>query len=160
MHGWCGNILRVDLTRGTIATEKLDPHVARNYIGARGFGIYYLRKEVDPTCDPFGPWNKLIMAAGPLTGTAAPTGARYVVTTKSPLTGAITCSNSGGNFPAELKKSGVDAIIFEGRAERPVYLWVNGGRPSCDRPTISGAKPPTRPTRPCGARPTKRPRRP
>jgi aldehyde:ferredoxin oxidoreductase len=126
MHGWCGNILRVDLTRGTITREKLDPQVARAYIGARGFGIYYLRKEVDPKCDPFGPWNKLIMAAGPLTGTAAPTGARYVVTTKSPLTGAITCSNSGGNFPAELKKSGVDALIFEGRAERPVYLWIHG----------------------------------
>ncbi|MCU0559586.1 MAG: aldehyde ferredoxin oxidoreductase family protein [Desulfobacterales bacterium] len=128
MHGWCGTILRVDLTRGTIATEKLDPRVARSYIGARGFGIYYLRKEVDPRCDPLGPFNTLIMAAGPLTGTAAPTGARYVVTTKSPLTGAITCSNSGGNFPAELKKSGIDAILFEGRAERPVYLWVDRGR--------------------------------
>ncbi|MCU0538716.1 MAG: aldehyde ferredoxin oxidoreductase family protein [Desulfobacterales bacterium] len=128
MHGWCGTILRVDLTRGRVTTEKLDPRVARAYIGARGFGIYYLRKEVDPRCDPFGPENKIIMAAGPLTGTAAPTGARYVVTTKSPLTGAITCSNSGGNFPAELKKSGHDAIIIEGRSEKPVYLWVNGGR--------------------------------
>jgi aldehyde:ferredoxin oxidoreductase len=128
MHGWCGNILRVDLTRGTITTEKLDPLVARDYIGARGFGIFYLRKEVDPHCDPLSPQNKIIMAAGPLTGTAAPTGARYVVTTKSPLTGAITCSNSGGNFPAELKKSGHDAVIIEGRAERPVYLWINGSQ--------------------------------
>ena len=67
------------------------------------------------------------MAAGPLTGTAAPTGARYVVTTKSPLTGAITCSNSGGNFPAELKKSGHDAIILEGASPRPVYLWIGHG---------------------------------
>ncbi|MDO8942474.1 MAG: aldehyde ferredoxin oxidoreductase N-terminal domain-containing protein, partial [Desulfobacterales bacterium] len=109
----------MDLSRGKISNEALDPQVARDYIGARGFGIYYLRREVDPACDPLGPENKIVMAAGPLTGTPAPTGARYVVTTKSPLTGAITCSNSGGNFPAELKKSGHDAIIIEGRSATP-----------------------------------------
>jgi aldehyde:ferredoxin oxidoreductase len=117
----------VDLSLGKVASEPLDPRVAREYIGGRGFGIYYLRQEVDPVCDPLGPANKIIMAAGPLTGTAAPTGARYVVTTKSPLTGAITCSNSGGNFPAELKKSGHDAIILEGASPRPVYLWIGHG---------------------------------
>ena len=127
MHGWCGKVLRVNLSNGTVASEALDPQVARDYIGARGFGIYYLAREVNPTCDPLGPENKIIMAAGPLTGTAAPTGARYVVTTKSPLTGAITCSNSGGNFPAELKKSGHDAIILEGASPRPVYLWIGHG---------------------------------
>ena len=127
MHGWCGKVLRVNLSNGTVTGEALDPQVARDYIGARGFGIYYLTREVDPTCDPLGPENKIIMAAGPLTGTAAPTGARYVVTTKSPLTGAITCSNSGGNFPAELKKSGHDAIILEGASPRPVYLWIGNG---------------------------------
>jgi aldehyde:ferredoxin oxidoreductase len=127
MHGWCGKVLRVNLSQGTVASEALDPRVARDYIGARGFGIYYLTREVNPTCDPLGPQNKIIMAAGPLTGTAAPTGARYVVTTKSPLTGAITCSNSGGNFPAELKKSGHDAIILEGASPRPVYLWIGHG---------------------------------
>jgi aldehyde:ferredoxin oxidoreductase len=68
------------------------------------------------------------MSTGPLTGTRAPTGGRYMVTTKSPLTDAITCSNSGGNFPAELKKSGFDAIIFEGGAAEPVYLWINDGK--------------------------------
>jgi aldehyde:ferredoxin oxidoreductase len=106
--------------------EDLNPKVARNYIGGRGIGIYYLLKEVDPIVDPLAPQNKLIMATGPLTGTKAPTGARYMVTTKSPLTGAITCSNSGGYFPAELKMAGYDALIFEGKAERPVYLWING----------------------------------
>jgi aldehyde:ferredoxin oxidoreductase len=128
MYGWCGKVLRVDLSLGKITSEPLDPKVARDYIGGRGFGIYHLRKEVDPTCDPLGPANKIIMAAGPLTGTAAPTGARYVVTTKSPLTGAITCSNSGGNFPAELKKSGHDALIIEGASVKPVYLWIDGNR--------------------------------
>ena len=128
MHGWCGNVLRVDLTGGQIRTEKLDPGVAKTYVGGRGLGIYYLSKEVDPGCDPISPANKVIMATGPLTGTAAPTGARYMVTTKSPLTGAISCSNSGGNFPAELKKSGHDVIILEGKSPRPVYIWINGER--------------------------------
>jgi aldehyde:ferredoxin oxidoreductase len=125
MHGWCGKVLRVDLTGGQIRTEKLDATVAKTYVGGRGLGIYYLSKEVDPKCDPLSPANKVIMATGPLTATAAPTGARYMVTTKSPLTGAISCSNSGGNFPAELKKSGHDVIILEGKSPRPVYLWIN-----------------------------------
>ncbi len=128
MYGWCGKILRVDLTHGRITPEALDPGTARDWIGGRGFGIHFLRKEVPPGCDPFGPQNKVVMATGPLTGTAAPTGARYVVTTRSPLTGAITCSNSGGYFPAELKKSGWDALIVEGVSPEPVYLWIDGER--------------------------------
>ena len=128
MYGWCGRILRVDLTRGRITTEALDPGIARDWIGGRGFGIHYLRREVPPACDPLGPENKVVLATGPLTGTAAPTGARYVATTRSPLTGAITCSNSGGFFPAELKKSGWDAVIVEGSAPAPVYLWIDGER--------------------------------
>ncbi len=83
-----------------------------------------MSREVDPNCDPFGDDNKLILAAGPLTGTLAPTGARYIVTTKSPLTGALTCSNSGGYFPTELKRAGYDAIIIEGKASDPVYIWI------------------------------------
>jgi aldehyde:ferredoxin oxidoreductase len=128
MYGWMGKILRVNLSNGEINDETLDPQVARDFVGGRGLAIYYMLKEVDPNCDALGKENKLIMAAGPLTGTKAPTGGRYMVTTKSPLTGAITCSNSGGNFPAELKKSGFDAIIFEGRAAEPVYLWINDGK--------------------------------
>jgi len=128
LYGWCGRVLRVDLTGGQIRPEKLDPEVAKTYVGGRGLGIYYLSKEVDPKCDPLSPDNKVIMATGPLTGTAAPTGARYMVTTKSPLTGAISCSNSGGSFGAEIKKSGHDAIILEGKSPRPVYLWINGNR--------------------------------
>jgi aldehyde:ferredoxin oxidoreductase len=69
--------------------------------------------------------NLLIMATGPLTGTGAPTGARYMVMTKSPLTGAITCSNSGGLFPTEFKRTGYDAVVFSGRSETPVYLYLD-----------------------------------
>ena len=125
IFGWCGKILRVNLTNGKMDVEKLDPIVAKEFIGGRGLGIYYLLQEVDPSCDPLGSANKMIMSTGPLTGTAAPTGARYTVTTKAPLTGAITCSNSGGYFPAELKKAGYDGLIFEGRSSKPVYLWID-----------------------------------
>jgi aldehyde:ferredoxin oxidoreductase len=124
--GWRGKLLRVNLSRKRIEAEAIDPRVARDFIGARGWGIHYLLKEVDPACDPFGPDNQLIFACGPLTATAAPTGARYVVTTKSPLSGAITVSNSGGYFPAELKKTGFDMIIVEGVSAEPIYLWIDG----------------------------------
>ncbi len=122
--GYMGSILRVDLTTGTSRFEPLNRKKARDFIGGRGLGVSYLLDEVDPKCDPLGKDNKLIMMTGPLTGTTAPTGARYMVVTKSPLTGAVTCSNSGGQFPAMLKRTGVDGIIIEGRSAAPVYLYV------------------------------------
>ena len=125
MDGWMGKLLRVDLGSGETRDEMIDPQVAKDYIGGRGLGIYILSREVDPACDPLSPENVIVMAAGPLTGTGAPTGARYMVMTKSPLTGALTCSNSGGQFATELKRAGFDAVIFTGRAAEPVYLYVN-----------------------------------
>lgn len=127
MFGWQGKLLRVNLSNGAINEETLDIEDAKNYIGGRGLGVCYLNRELNPQCDPLGSENILIMATGPLTGTRAPTGARYMVMTKSPLTGAITCSNSGGLFPAELKKTGYDMIIFEGVSPNPVYLWIHDG---------------------------------
>ncbi len=128
MPGWCGRILRVDLSAGTLEEQSLDLQTARDYIGGRGFGIRHLLDETDPSTDPMGPGNDLVMAVGPLTGTFAPTGARYMIMTKSPLTGAITCSNSGGHFPAALKRAGRDAVVFKGESPEPVYLWVNGDK--------------------------------
>jgi len=125
MSGWMGKILRVDLTAGECIAEPLDPGVAKEYVGGRGLGIHMLNQSVDPLCDPYSKANLLIMATGPLTGTGAPTGARYMVMTKSPLTGAITCSNSGGLFPTEFKRTGYDAIVFSGRSETPVYLYLD-----------------------------------
>ena len=124
MNGWMGKILRVDLTQGKIQEENLDPKAARAFIGGRGLGVHYLLTEMDPGCDPLSAENMLIMATGPLTGTGAPTGARYMVMTKSPLTGALTCSNAGGKFPTELKRAGYDAVLFTGKAAEPTYLWI------------------------------------
>ncbi len=126
MHGRRGKMLMVNLTEGRIEEKPLDRQIARDYIGGRGFGIRHLLDEVDPLCDPLGPDNDMVMAVGPLTGTSAPTGARYMVMTKSPLTGAVTCSNSGGQFPTALRRAGWEGIVFKGRSPRPVYLWVRG----------------------------------
>jgi aldehyde:ferredoxin oxidoreductase len=126
MFGWHGKVLRVDLTRERTTVEEIDPQMAKDYIGGRGWAIKILHDEVDPNVDPLAPKNKIIFTAGPLTGTPAPTGNRYMVTTKAPLTGAIACSNSGGMYPTEFKRTGLDMIVLEGRAERPVYVWVDG----------------------------------
>ncbi|NOY99164.1 MAG: aldehyde ferredoxin oxidoreductase family protein [Chloroflexi bacterium] len=125
MYGWHGKILRIDLTNLKTSVEEVDPQMARDYLGGRGWAIRYLYDEVDPLVDPLAPENKLIFATGPLTATTAPTGNRYMVVTKSPLTGAVAHSNSGGDFPTWMKRTGFDMFIFEGRAEKPVYLWVN-----------------------------------
>jgi aldehyde:ferredoxin oxidoreductase len=121
---WTRKILRVDLTNGTCTVEALNMAWANDYLGQRGLATKYLAEEVDPTCDPLGPDNKLIMTTGPLTGTMASTGGRYSVVTKSPLTGVVACSNSGGFIGAEMKNAGWDMIIFEGRSPEPVYLFV------------------------------------
>ncbi|HOY65444.1 MAG TPA: aldehyde ferredoxin oxidoreductase family protein [Candidatus Ozemobacteraceae bacterium] len=121
---YAGTYLRVNLSNGTIATAPLDPDLARRFLGGRGLATKLFCDEVDPGIDPFSPDNKLIFATGPLSGTTAPTGGRYMVVTKSPLTGTIASSNSGGFFGAHLKFAGYDLIVFEGRAATPVYLSI------------------------------------
>lgn len=121
---WQERVLRVNLTNGTCAVEPLNMDWARAYLGQRGLGSKYLMEEMDPTVDALSPDNILIFATGPLTGTSSPTGGRTSVVTKSPLTNTIAASNSGGHFGAELKMAGYDMLIIEGRAKKPVYLWV------------------------------------
>ena len=124
MNGWHGKLLRVNLTAGTCEIEALNEEWAKDYIGGRGLATKYFVEEVAADIDPFSADNKLIMAAGPLTGTYGAANGRYMVITKSPLTGTIASSNSGGYFPSELRYAGFDMIIFEGKSEHPVYLQV------------------------------------
>lgn len=128
MDGWHGRMLRVDLTQGSFREEAFTEEVARKYFGARGLAIRVLLGEMNPKADPLSPENRLILATGPLTSTPAPTGNRYLAIAKSPLTGALAYSNSGGVFPTMLKRSGYDLVVVEGRAEKPVYLWVDERR--------------------------------
>ncbi|MCW9040098.1 MAG: aldehyde ferredoxin oxidoreductase family protein, partial [Rhodospirillales bacterium] len=114
----------------TCKSEPLNMDWARAYIGQRGLGSRYLAAEVDPKIDALDPANKLIFATGPLTGTSAPTGGRSSAITKSPLTGAIAASNTGGMFGAEIKTAGWDMVIIEGRAASPVLLWIKDDQAS------------------------------
>ena len=121
---WTQKVLRVDLTSGRCTSEPLNRDWAHQYLGQRGLASRYFIEETDPTLDPLSPDNKMIMATGPLTGTCASTGGRYSVITKSPQTGTIACSNSGGFLGAEMKNAGWDMVILEGRAATPVYLSI------------------------------------
>jgi aldehyde:ferredoxin oxidoreductase len=125
MYGWHLKLLRINLTTKKITREEIDPKIARDFIGGRGVAMHYLYNEVDPMVDPLAPENKMIFATGPLTATPAPTGNRYMVVTKAPLTGAVAHSNSGGEFPTWMKRTGFDLFIFEGKSPEPVYLFVN-----------------------------------
>lgn len=124
MHGYTGKILRVDLNNRTTKVEALDIELAKKFIGGRGLAEKILMQEIDPKVDPLSPENKFIVATGPLTGTPTPTGGRYMVVTKSPLSDTIACSNSGGHWGAELKFAGYDLIIVEGKADAPVYINI------------------------------------
>jgi len=123
--GFHGQILRVDLSQNRVSVESLEDGLARDYIGGRGLGSAILWRELPPKVDPLSPENKLILATGPLNGTGAALSSRYEVVTKSPLTNTILSTNSGGRFAIALKRTGFDALIIEGAAQNPCYLWVD-----------------------------------
>ena len=109
-------IARINLTTSTVTVEHLDPEVAKKFIGGRGLGTKIIYDEGCATVDPLSADNKLVYITGPLTGATAPSSGRYMVVTKSPLTGMIASSNSGGIWGAKLKYAGWDALIVEGEA--------------------------------------------
>ena len=125
MGGWVGKIARVNLSTNEVKFQELPKEMALSYLGGRGFGARILYDEVGPSVKPFSPDNLLIFATSPLTGTKAPSSARFSVTTKSPLTGTIVDSNSGGKTGLRLKAAGYDVLIVSGKAEHPVWLLVD-----------------------------------
>lgn len=135
LGGWVGRVLFVDLSARTHLIEELNLDWAKEFIGGRGLGARYLTELGDPGLDPFEPANPLIFATGPLTGTNASCGARYMVVTKGPLTNCITTSNSGGHWGPELKFAGYDLLVIAGRAETPVYLLIEDDEVSIEDAT-------------------------
>jgi aldehyde:ferredoxin oxidoreductase len=123
-----GKILRVNLTTREIKEEPYPEALSRQYMGGAAAGIKLLCDEVDPRVDALGPENKLILSLGFLAGTSAPATSRVALVAKSPLSGMVGYANSGGYFPNELRATGVQAVIIEGKAEAPVYLWITDGR--------------------------------
>ncbi len=125
MNGYAGTVLRVDLTKGEITKEPLNPELARGYLGGRGFAAMILYQGLEKGTDPLGPENKLIVATGPLSGLLIPGAGKTTFAAKSPATGGYADSNVGGLLCAEMKYAGYDAFIFEGISPQPVYLFVD-----------------------------------
>ena len=123
--GYMGKILDVDLTSGKIGTYELSDRDRERFIGGRFISTKILWDELKPGIDPLSPDNLLIVMTSPLTGTGAPSTSRYDISSKSPQTGAIGHSNSGGNFGIHLKRAGWDGVIVRGKAKGPVYLDID-----------------------------------
>ena len=127
MKGYAGKLLRVNLSQKVATEEPLDPQLARDYIGGSGLGLRLIYDEVPPETDPLSPAAKLVIATGPVTATVLGTAGRYQVCFKSPLTGILCDASSGGHWGAEFKQSGYDVLVLEGKADRPVYVYLHDG---------------------------------
>ena len=125
MNGWAGQRLRVDLTTGKITKEPLSYEYRRKWIGGRGFNSDVIYNEVPANMDPYDPKARVCFGVGPVSGTAAPSTGRVTVSAKSPLTGGFGDSNMGGHWGAELKYAGYDQVVIQGRAKKPVYIWID-----------------------------------
>lgn len=128
MRGFAGKVLRVDLDEGKVETAEVEEELFRRYLGGAGLAAYFFHREADPAVDPLSPDNPLMFLGGPLTGTAFPGSGRSSVAAKSPLTGLWGECNVGGAFGAACKLAGYDGVIFTGKAEKPVYLLIEGER--------------------------------
>jgi aldehyde:ferredoxin oxidoreductase len=146
--GTMGRLLEVDLASGSARTLPLDDRIAERFLGGRGVGTAllverFLRlrdRHSNPfrAVDPLAPDNPLIVATSPPNGTPVPTSARFHSNFKSPLTGGIGSTNSGGRWGVEFKRTGHDTMILAGRSPKPVVLFIDaeGARfdapPNCD----------------------------
>ncbi len=126
LGGFQDHVARVDLSSEDVQYESVDDEDARKYIGARGLGVKYVFDQ-GPDVDPEGPENLLAFMNGPLTGSQVTMSGRIAVCTKSPLTGTVTDSHHGGWSGARLKWAGFDGLLFEGKADSPVYAVVEDG---------------------------------
>ncbi|MEM1545147.1 MAG: aldehyde ferredoxin oxidoreductase family protein [Candidatus Methanomethylicia archaeon] len=124
MFGWNGKILRINLSLSKVSIQKFNSDLALSFLGGRGFAIKILWDELPSGIDPLSPENKLILATGPLTGLPIPSSGKIVVASKSPLTGGYGDGNLGSVAATELRKAGYDAIVIEGKAEKPCYINI------------------------------------
>ena len=128
-NGYMGKLLNVDLTEGKFSEEVLNDELCSQFIGGYGIGARLLYERIPAGADPLGPDNILGILTGPLTGTPAVIGSRFVVVAKSPKTaGGWGDANCGGYFGPHLKFAGYDGILFKGMSPKLVYLFIDEGR--------------------------------
>ena len=126
MYGYAGRVLHIDLTTGKTNVEPLNEEYAKKYIGGIGLGMRLWLDYSKPGVEPFSPENPLIVATGPISGTVWPTGGNgHAFVSKSPQSYGVGESKAHGSFGTELKRAGYDAVIFKGKAEKPVYVWID-----------------------------------
>jgi aldehyde:ferredoxin oxidoreductase len=130
VRGWAGRLLRVDLSSGRYWIQDIDPSILVSFVGGRGLAVKLLWDELRPGVDPLSPLNKLVIAAGPLTGYPGPNTGKLVIAAKSPLTGGYGDGNIGSWASVHLRKAGFDAMVIEGASPKPVYLYVEDDKVS------------------------------
>jgi aldehyde:ferredoxin oxidoreductase len=126
MQGWAGKIIDINLSDNSIETVPLDREMARLFLGGRGLGARLLWDLVGPEVEPLSPENVLVFTTGPITASSSQTSNRFNVSTKSPLTDTILHANSGGWWGMQFKRTGHDALIVRGKAEKPVLIEITG----------------------------------
>jgi aldehyde:ferredoxin oxidoreductase len=124
MFGWTGNFLKINLSKSQAAAEEYKQDLALNFLGGRGFAIKILWDTLKQGTDPLSPENKLIFATGPLTAIGLPNSGKLVVASKSPLTGGYGDGNVGTLAAVHMRKAGYDALIVEGKAEKPIIIHI------------------------------------
>ena len=124
LYGYHGRILEVDLSKGTLETKPLNPQITEDYLGGRGLATRLFYDSVDPTCDPLGEDNVVVLATSPVVGTTAPTSNRGHMVFKSPLTNVIGSTNCGGSWAYYLKGTGYDVLVLKGKASEPVMIDI------------------------------------
>ncbi|MCK5055575.1 MAG: aldehyde ferredoxin oxidoreductase, partial [Candidatus Aminicenantes bacterium] len=128
IQGYNNRGLDINLSTGKVTDFEVKDTVFKKYLGGRGIGAYFLKKELSPTTEPLSPENLLVISTGGLSGSLAPAGGRFSVTFKSPLTGTISSANSGGFWGNSFKRTGYDVCIIRGKASVPVYLYISENR--------------------------------
>ena len=124
MYGWKGKILRVNLAKDKAVADPLPASLAKNYLGGRGFAVKILWDELDRGVDPLSQDNKLVLAAGPLTGFSLPSSGKLVVAAKSPLTSSYGDGNIGTQASVQMRKAGYDVTVIEKKAGKPTILLI------------------------------------
>ena len=127
-YGYNGKILHVELTNGELTVEEPNEAFYRKYLGGSAMGMHYILREMPGDADPLGPENVLTLMAGVTTGAPISGQSRLNANAKSPISGGIGDSQSGGFFPAELKFAGFDGIVIKGKSPKPVYLAIVEGK--------------------------------